>query len=199
LHFGNPNSATVQKEMNLEAEYQLALTTPSDIFLHLPALRALADEVGHVTEMGTRLAVSTRAFLASKAKTIRAYDLGIHAGVEELFVQARSEGKDATITQANVLEIEIELTDLLFIDTLHTYDQCLAELNRHAKRVNRYLVFHDTESFGCSPEIPGGANNGILPAIIHYLIGDPNWRFVAHYTNCNGLTVLQRTQPLYTV
>ena len=176
--------------MSLESEYKLACITPSDIFEHIPTLRALADQVRHVTEMGTRLAVSTRAFLASKAAVVRAYDLGIHAGVPELFEQARQEGKDAQIISANVLEIEIKATDLLFIDTLHTYDQCRDELRLHGHRAQRYLVFHDTQTFGTTGEVAGTV--GLLPAIREYLEGHSEWRIILQLANCNGLTVLER-------
>ena len=57
-----------------DQEYRIARDTPSDINEHIEILKSLADEVNHVTEMGTRTGVSTRAFLASDV-TLRAYDL----------------------------------------------------------------------------------------------------------------------------
>jgi hypothetical protein len=36
-------------------------------------------------------------------------------------------------------------------------------------------------------------SNGLLPAIIHYMIDNPDvWRFKTHRTNNNGLTVIER-------
>ena len=36
-------------------------------------------------------------------------------------------------------------------------------------------------------------SNGLLPAIIHYMIDNPDvWRFRTHRTNNNGLTVIER-------
>ena len=67
-----------------DQEYRLARDTPSDINEHIEILRTLADSVEHVTEMGTRTGVSTRAFLASDV-TIRAYDLFLDTYVSELF------------------------------------------------------------------------------------------------------------------
>jgi cephalosporin hydroxylase len=144
--------------------------------------------------MGTRTGVSTRAFLASDV-TLRAYDLFLDDQVQQLFNLAKEEGKDAEYIQANVLEIEIDETDLLFIDTWHCYDQLIAELKLHASKVKKYIAFHDTQTYGTrSEEFMGRVgSNGLLPAIIHYMIENPNdWRFKIHRTNNNGLSVLER-------
>ena len=169
-----------------DQEYRLARDTPSDINEHIEVLRTLADSVEHVTEMGTRTGVSTRAFLSSDV-TLRAYDLFLDTYVSELFDLAQKEGK--------VLETEIDETDLLFIDTWHCYDQLFAELTKHAPKVKKYIAFHDTQTYGTrSEEFMGRVgSNGLLPAIIHYLIENPNtWQFKIHRTNNNGLTVIER-------
>ena len=44
-----------------DQEYRIARDTPSDINEHIEVLKNLADSVEHVTEMGTRTGVSTRA------------------------------------------------------------------------------------------------------------------------------------------
>jgi hypothetical protein len=44
----------------------------------------------------------------------------------------------------NVLEVEIEETELLFIDTYHYYAQLKKELKLHAGKISRYIAFHDT-------------------------------------------------------
>ena len=177
-----------------DQEYRLARDTPSDINEHIEILRTLADSVEHVTEMGTRTGVSTRAFLASDV-TIRAYDLFLDTYVSELFDLAQKEGKDAKYIAANVLETEIDETDLLLIDTWHCYDQLLAELTIHAPKVKKYIAFHDTQTYGTrSEEFMGRVgSNGLLPAIIHYMIDNPDtWKFKIHRTNNNGLTVIER-------
>ena len=177
-----------------DQEFNIARDTPSDINEHMEVLKGLADEVDHVTEMGTRTGVSTRAFLASDV-TLRAYDLFLDDYVSQLFELAQKEGKDAKYIGANVLETEIDETDLLFIDTWHCYEQLRLELRRHASKVKKYIAFHDTQTYGTrSEEFMGRiGSNGLLPAIIHFLIDTPNeWQFKVHRTNNNGLTVLER-------
>lgn len=174
-------------------EYANAVNTPSDINQHLETLRSLAEEVDHVTEMGVRTGMSTRAFLCADV-TLRSYDLFIDNGVAELFRIAREAGKDVRYSQANVLEITIEPTDFLFIDTWHAYEQLRTELMLHAKHVKKYIAFHDTQTFASVSENLGGkvGSNGLLPAIIHHMIDETDWRFKLHRTNNNGLTVIER-------
>jgi hypothetical protein len=178
----------------LEKEYRMALHDPSDINEHLDILKSLADEVGHITEMGTRRGTSTRAFLVSNA-VLRAYDIILDDRVKELFQIAKSEGKDVEYIEADVLTIDIEETDLLFIDTWHCYEQLIQELRLHAHKARKYIAFHDTQSYGTESEVVDGrrGTNGLLPAIIHYLIENPGmWQFKIHRVNNNGLTVLER-------
>ena len=93
--------------------------------------------------------------------------------------------------KANVLDIEISETDLLFIDTLHTYSQLAKELALHSSKVKKYIVLHDTYTFGLSGEDPRD-KKGLLTAVIEFLINSPNWKFKMFKTNNNGLTVLER-------
>lgn len=181
-------------------EYKNAINTPSDINEHLEFLKTLCTEVNHVTEMGSRRGTSTRAFLSSNV-SLRAYDLDIDNRLMELFNIAKDQGKDVEYIQANVLNIEIDPTDLLFIDTWHCYEQLREELRIHAHKVRKYIAFHDTQSYGTQSEVMNGmiGSNGLLPAIIHYMIDNPGiWRFKYHRTNNNGLTVIERVSYYYT-
>lgn len=180
-------------KQKIQKEYTIAATTPSDINEHLPILKDLANECDHITEMGVRTGVSTRAFLMSNAKLI-SYDLVANQKVVELINEARTAGKNATFIEADVLKIDIEETDLLFIDTWHEYEQLKQELARHANKARKYIAFHDTNTYGLKNE--GGDNGqstqGLLPAIIEFLIENRNWQFKLLRTNNNGLTVIER-------
>lgn len=185
----------------IEEEYTRFCNTYSDINEHLPRLYELGMECESITEFGTRRGASTRAFLRSSANKIRAYDIQLFEHVETLFVHARNAGKDAQYIKGNTLEIEIEECDLLFIDTWHANKQLAAELARHGNRAKKYIAFHDTHTYAVRDEkidwqnykdkhaIPG---EGLLPAIIEFLIQNRHWRFKEHRTNNNGLTILER-------
>jgi beta-1,4-mannosyl-glycoprotein beta-1,4-N-acetylglucosaminyltransferase len=175
----------------LDIEYLNACDTKSDINQHLPVLKELAETCNSVTEMGTRDGQSTRAFLVTNTK-ITAYDLELDNRVIELFDAAKQAGKNVDYIKADVLTLDIEPTDLLFIDTWHTYKQLKQELKLHGNKAKKYLAFHDTQTYGTFGE-QDETDLGLLPAIIEFIIDNPHWQFLMHKTNNNGLTVLKRT------
>jgi hypothetical protein len=173
-----------------QLEYERATKTPSDINENVHLLYELAQQCETVVEMGVRTGVSTRAFLNTHTKLI-SYDIYIDKEVAALFEMARIEGKNAQYIKADVLNIEIDETDLLFIDTLHTYSQLSKELKLHGNKAKKYLAFHDTHTFGLTGEV-GNDRKGLMTAIIEFMIDNPHWRFKTHTTNNNGFTILER-------
>lgn len=189
----------------IERRFKEACETPSDINEHLPLLRQLASECEHVTEMGMREAnASTVAFLAAQPLTFVSWDINPFAVVSQQVVDLLVDNMSGrTRFQPRVgdtLEIKIEQTDLLFIDTLHTASQLWRELVRHAdpKRdtVRKYLVLHDTAEtgFGWKDEVGGGP--GLRPAIRQFQKHHafPLWRLIEDRQNNNGLAVLRHAR-----
>jgi hypothetical protein len=175
-----------------EAEYQLARKTISDINENVHILYKLSKECETAIEFGVRTGVSTRAFLNTDV-SLTSFDIVKNNEVAKLFATAKAQGKKAEYIIRDVLKIEIPEVDLLFIDTLHTYDQLKQELAMHGNKAKRYLVFHDTHTFGLSGEV-GNDKKGLLPAIIEFMANNRHWVFHTHKTNNNGLTVLERTK-----
>ena len=136
--------------MRADGLYRMRLSTPHNIERHLPMIRAYASRCIHVTEFGVERGWSTSALLASGARHVRSYDLVRREEVSLLEGIAIVEGVDFKFIQADTREVDIEPTDLLFIDTDHTFEQVDAELARSIGQVGRFLVFHDVETF---PEI----------------------------------------------
>lgn len=174
----------------IEAAYQDAIKNSPDIGEHIPTLRELASKVNHITEFGVRTGYSTAGLLAGLAgrpgTVMRSYDINPSPDVDRLRGVA---GCDFAFQNSDVLTVDIDLTDLLFIDTLHTGIQCAKELGRHYAKVRRFLVFHDTVTFGEAGECGG---QGLLFAIRGFLMRHPEWKVIRHDTNNNGLTVLSR-------
>jgi hypothetical protein len=171
-------------------EYKSAIETPSDINQNLPILHNLAKECNHITEMGVRTGVSTRAFLNTNA-TLQSYDIVLNDSVIKLFELAKKQGKKVQYTRADVLNIEIQDTDLLFIDTLHTYQQLKRELALHGNKAKKWIAFHDTYTYGLAGEDQKD-KKGLLSAIIEFIIDNPHWQFKIYNTKNNGITVLER-------
>lgn len=177
----------------MEKNYKDLCETPSDINEHLPALKAVADVCNHVTEFGVRDVVSTYAFLESKAKIIKAYDINFSHNMNDALRVSEKKGKDLTFIIANTLEVDIEETDLLFIDTLHTCEQVRGELDRHARKVRKYMAFHDVVTFGYRDENNNTvAPTGLLPAIFGFLAARPIWRVFYFNPANNGLLILEK-------
>jgi cephalosporin hydroxylase len=171
----------------LDEWYEQVWKTPSDINEHTPTLRDYASRSESVVEFGGRRGVTTVALLAGRPKRLTSYDQS--PGNEINGLQQRANGTDFRFVQGDSLYTEIEPCDLLFIDTKHTANQMYAELSRHAPKVRRWIVMHDTDIFGERGE-DGGP--GILPAVRAYVREHPEWTVVKHDHNNHGLMVLSR-------
>lgn len=172
----------------LKTEFIRACLIPSDINEHLPTLYDLSRNVSSVTEFGVRDGISTRAFLFAGIK-LRSYDLNLNPTVIELFKLSRQEGKDVDYIKGNSLEITIENTDLLFIDTKHTYRQLRDELERHHIYTNKFIVLHDMESFGRVGE--DGSTPGLIQAVEEFIERHTNWKITTQFNNNNGLWIIE--------
>lgn len=183
-------------QLTFKKEYDKSCQTKSDINEHLPVLYVYAKECNHITEMGVRDGQSTRAFLYANPEKLICYDLYIDEIVNSLFDKSKSFGKDYHYIKADTRKISIEPTDLLFIDTLHKYEQLKVELILHAKNVRKYIVFHDTETFGTHGQKPdvdfGYEGKGIWYAIEEFLQENKEWDIVYKTSVNNGLTILER-------
>ena len=183
--------------------YKKNTETPSDINEHLPTLYEYAKKCNHITEMGVRWVSSSWAFLLANPDKIISYDIEKHENVKNLLDAAEEYHINFSFIEADVLKTDIEETELLFIDTFHTYRQLKRELELHAKKVKKYIIFHDTVSFAyndeqaydCISEIIKNEQiekQGLVPAINEFLVSDEgkNWEVEKVYSNNNGLTIL---------
>ncbi len=175
--------------------FDILTRTTSDINEHLPMLYFLAQQCDHVTEFGVRTGASTLAFLhglQGRPATLRSYDINDQFGVQELLT--RWTRVEWTFSICSTVAISrIEPTDLLFVDTLHNYDQVSQELALHGEAARRWIVFHDTETFGVTGDDGG---RGINLAIDEWLEAKPEWRIVYRTHRNNGLTVIERQTRL---
>lgn len=192
---------------------------PSDINEHFPALIKYGSECDTITEMGVRWITSTWAFLGCAPDSLISYDMNdpstwaegsIHMSgdavsrgfnkIQDVYDVANDFCLNFKFIQANVLDVEIEETDLLFLDTWHSYKQLKAELKLHAPKVKKYLVFHDTTTYANIDETNyedlgaewKAEGIGIWRAIEEFLQDNPQWILEQRYMNNNGLTILKK-------
>ena len=180
---------------DLQTAYQQAIDSRGDISEHLPLLRQMASQVSSVAEFGVRNGCSTRALLAGlvdrgSATRMRSFDVN---GSLEAAGCVKLAGKcDFQFQIADSRDVKIEKTDLVFIDTKHTAEQLGYELWKHGRNALRWIVLHDTVTFGEKGE---DGTPGLLPAVRYWLAMNRDWFVVAHYENNNGLTILGRQEP----
>jgi cephalosporin hydroxylase len=129
---------------DLEALYRQRCETPSDIYLHLPRLVAIVEELDarHVIELGTRTGVSTVAFLHALERTggrLTSVDLEPKPDIGDWPHWTHIQGDDLNPAVVSTLDP----ADVVFIDTSHTYEHTARELRvyRHLAKV---IVCHDT-------------------------------------------------------
>ena len=188
-----------------ESQFQQLCNIDSDINLHLNTLRYYASQSKTIVEMGVRWVVSTWAFLEGHPKKLTSYDIvspeewkrgDRMSPVEEY---AKENNIDFKFILQDVLTVKLPKTDLLFIDTWHVYDQLIQELNMHSSKVNKWIILHDTETFGEKGENSAYSIRekkeylGLKFAVNEFLQNNVDtWRLHEHYTFCNGLTILKR-------
>jgi hypothetical protein len=174
--------------MDFEKEYQDACARDTDIHEHLPVLSELTSQCTHVTELGVGWAQSTRAFLRHDIE-LHSYEFMPQPGIREFFEEAKSAGRNVTLHVDDTRKVDIAETDLLFVDSLHIYEQVQKELELHASKARKFIGFHDTTTYADNGEFGG---RGIWPAIQEFIDSHPEWQLVERRTNNNGLTILKR-------
>jgi hypothetical protein len=175
-----------KKIKKLTKTYNTLCSKKSDINEHLSTLVRYGKMVDHITEFGVRIGRSTIAFLFSQPKKMISYDINQFKQYQT--IKPLIENTDFKFIQSDVLKIDIEETDLLFIDTYHSYNQLKKELALHGNKVKKYIIFHDTETFGYKGM--DGKSPGLLQAI-HEYIENSKWFIDEIYKNNNGLLILK--------
>lgn len=195
--------------MTLHDKFHNAKNSNSDINEHIQTLADYAQNCKHVTELGIRWINSTWGFLygLSKSPLENKKLIGVdisNIDTSEVKTLAEKENIDYTFIQADSATVELEQTDILFIDTWHIYGHLKRELNKHHKKVHNYIILHDTVTFGeqgertnytwdnASPYTQEELSKGLNPAIKEFINEYPEWKIHAEYKNNNGLTILSK-------
>jgi len=180
-------------DMNIKKLYNQFLgKNNSDIREHLPTLIKYGKGLT-VTEFGVRWGESTTAWLLSCPKKFTCYDIKILPRLKiylPIFKEwADKNNIDFKFIQADVLTIDIDETDILFIDTFHVYKQLKKELELFNNKVKKYIILHDTETYGNIGE--DKSEPGLMQAVNEF-VSSTEWKIKKHYKNNNGLTILEK-------
>jgi hypothetical protein len=190
------------KVETLQERYERLCREPNDISEHLPVLFGYASRSRSIVELGVRSGNSTTALLAGlSASALREFahwprldSVDIVASTLACDLSPLAPDVAWRLHWADSLKFAPLPCDLLFIDTLHTRAQLAAELSRHAGHARKWILLHDTTTFGDAGEDGG---EGLWPAVIEFLAaGEGRWRIAKRFENQNGLTVLERVQAI---
>lgn len=197
----------------LRRMYEGVCQNPFDVHEHIPILRQLAYECSSVVEIGVRSIVSTWGLImglsenSCSPKSYIGIDLEFPPAESLKLVKSLSEnqGIDFSFWRVNDLHIQIEPTDLLFIDSLHTYCHLTYELETFSPNVRKYICIHDTshpwenqddnEYHGDYSEYPAfydRQKRGLWPAVVDFLDKHPEWILLERRMNNHGFTILKR-------
>jgi len=200
----------------IELEYIHVSNFPSDIYEHIPTLYKYACGCSQIAEFGVRSVVSTWAFLRALRDTDAPNKKLLCVDLEKSdnILTAQKAAQDNNITlefvEANDLTIDLkDGVDFLFIDTWHVYPQLKRELELHSPNVRKYIAMHDTQVDGEKGESvrlkmdtkkqaresgfsEADIRTGLGKALKEFLATHHDWRACEVFTNCNGLTILER-------
>lgn len=188
-----------------------------DICEHVPTLIKYAMQVKSITEMGVRFGWSTRSFLFARPKSLLSIDKFEWNSIHQsgaVWAPGNSEFKKYSQLYSNYVNHKfilsdttklspIDSTELLFIDTFHHRDCLKQELELHGNSATKFLIMHDTETFGKRGQADSSKTfvdfvatdeegTGLWDAIKPFMQANPHWKLKEHYPNNNGLTILER-------
>lgn len=167
--------------------YEKGEKASSSINEHMPTIKSLASKAGHVTEFGVQRGLGTVAILSGQPKEFVSYDLTTspeHSGMSD-----KNGDCNFKFVLGDSRSVDIEETDMLFIDTKHTAEYLWAELQNVKKKVRNKIVIYGTVTFG---ETGDDGKEGLLKAVRKFLQENNEWTVIKHDTNNNGLMVLSR-------
>jgi hypothetical protein len=189
---------------------------PSQMQRYMDKLYVYATKCDHITEMGVAVVCSTWAFLAANPKRLVSIDIDPNCPVQpireaaerigvdfEFVVGDTNHGVTKNLNPENpysskgvhdqgddIPYYDCEPTDLLFLDTYHHHDGLKREFELHADKSRKYIILHDTVSFGTKGE--GNDTKGLQPAINEFLANNTQWIKDWEDLEWPGLIILKR-------
>lgn len=178
----------------LEAEYRAWVKRGHASSPHLPRLRELASLCCTCTEFGTKNGASATALLLGCSGKVTSYDI---LPTPRALALKEIAGPRWEYKIEDTRTAKVEPTEMLFVDAMHNYHHVRAELEAHADKVSRFLVFHDTITFGSFGAVDESGREqrdvlGIRPAIDELMIRNREWFIREHHYHSHGLLVLER-------
>lgn len=183
----------IAKLESIDEIYEYNRTVPSNIQPEMEILFRYAKKVDHITEFGFGRGKSASAFIAARPRRVVSYDIKDHWDIAKKWTRlAEQIGVEFIYIQQSSIEANIEPTDLLFIDSWHTYDFKKKELSLHHDKIRYYIIMHDTKT--CARIGEDGSKPGFAQAIDEFLREHPEWKIIEESLSHNGYVVMKRKE-----
>lgn len=101
------------------------------------------EEINHVVECGVFQGASTAAFMNANIQRLDSYDIDLSLVHRPLFNRIK-ENIEWSIERKNSLKDLVPECDFLFLDTMHTYEHVIQEINFQGGQARKYIAVHDT-------------------------------------------------------
>lgn len=177
--------------------YSQVKSVPRDLNEHFPWIRDTVSKVAHVTAIVKRcewdaavLAGRPEVYISHNSEFTNLQQL-LHQAVKSAQSNGRPKTKEYTTHQKTLEElpsVEIEPTDLLILDTVHSADRVQLELQKHATKVRRWILVRGTAAFGLKAESGGGP--GLEQGIGEFIATHKQWKRVWFAGQQYGMTLL---------
>jgi len=177
--------------LSLDELYAKVCNNVSDVFMHCPTIREFASRCQHVTELGLNSLGVSVAVMAGQPLIFIAY--GKDKKVVDEIVKELPDNVGRThlkIREGNSLKVQIEETEMLILDTYHTYSQLKKELLKHAGSVTKYIIIVNSYAFALRGE--DGSSPGVMDAVVEFVAKNDRWEIIYNERKNNGLLILQR-------
>lgn len=181
------NKESLDEMETIDEVFEVVKEIPRDLEQHMDFLKDISSKCSHVTEISKRKE-SLIALAAGKPKKIVSHNIEIHSMLERVEELATDTEMERSFLRSTDVD-SIEKTDLLFIDTVHTYPMMMDELRKFAPSVKRFIVARGTQTNG---EIGEDGGRGILHALRLFMKENPKWSVIEHHEHQYGMTVLGR-------
>lgn len=216
-------SAEELVQQKIEQIANKEILTNSQMSEYIKVLAEYAQGCEHITEMGVAIVCSTWAWLSAKPKRLVSVDIDHLCPVDEVRGVAQELGIDFEFVAGDtnhgvtaelnkhcpwlnneehrgewdkgnpIPYYNCEPTDLLFIDTYHHYESLKKEFELHAPKARKYIILHDTITFGRQGE--GNDTKGLMAAVEEFLAANPQWVTEKELTSSPGLYIMKRVGP----
>lgn len=183
------------EDFDLDKEFEIHSNPDNSIHYsvaeQLPILKSYTSKIDHVTEIGVNIGNSTRGFMAGRPKRMVGIDIKYFGkDTQRIKDLASNNGIDYKYIVADSLSIEIEPTDLLFLDGNHSYDYVFQELVKHSLNVSKWIFLHDITAEGRMS--PVGKPYAVLKATYAFLEINNKWKVKLKDERHAGLMILER-------